>query len=116
MKEVVETLEYPGDAHHDEQFAVEDQLLLDVAVDPVGVVAVLRGDNLLSSVSGVPSFLGCQIGSTNEVFPIYGSSREQDLNSLGNKGEKQQDGRLMTSIKNFPMKGVSRYLITRHVY
>ena len=85
MEEVVDTLEYPGDAHHDEQFAVEDQLLLHVAVDPVGVVAVLRGDNLLSSVPRVPSFLGCQIGSTNEVFPIYGSSREQGTKERNNR-------------------------------
>ena len=41
VKEIVNALEDPGDAHHDEEFAVEDELLLDVAVDPVRVVGIV---------------------------------------------------------------------------
>ena len=41
VKEIVNALKDPGDAHNDEEFAVEDELLLDVAVDPVRVVGIV---------------------------------------------------------------------------
>ena len=71
VEEIVDTLEDPGDAHHDEEFTVEDQLLLHVTVDPVRVGGVVRGHHLLSSVPGVSSFLGCQIGSRNKFCRVY---------------------------------------------
>ena len=60
---VMDILEYPGNAHHNEQLAVENHLLLHVAVDSDRVIiGVLRGSRYsLCSVSRVPSFLGCQI-------------------------------------------------------
>lgn len=63
VDDVVDTLEYPGNSHHNEQLAVQHHLLLHVAVDSVRVViGVLRGNrDPVCSASRVPSFLGCQI-------------------------------------------------------
>lgn len=63
VDQMMETLECPGDAHHDEQLGVEHHLLPRVAVDPCVRLARLGGGagKPPQSLSRLPGLLSSDI-------------------------------------------------------